>query len=413
MPAASEEPEADRSEPADATREPPPRRKPPVTIDLAANSTSDAAPGAPEPAPADIAEAASEVPDDETRDSPAEPDDRAGNTPAAIWNLDGANLVPLAAAALAGAVVAVAVGIALQSAGIVPSPAGRDARTALAQANRLEGDISTLSASMRGAITEQQAISARLAGLETIARDLITTTEQLRSLDSLTAATEARLDQLEQSVAALKNGGSGAPASDERIAALSSEVERLSARLAELTEAPPTDQRTAAAARGMAFASLRAAAERGEPFREELALLRLLGVDAATLAELDGAKDGVPSKAALATSFAAVADAIVAAGIATPADASVLERIWDQARSLVSIRPVGPIEGTTPEAIVSRMRASVKAGDLSAALAERGALPLASKSAFAAWARDAEARIALDRALIGLERAIETAAATQ
>jgi hypothetical protein len=163
----------------------------------------------------------------------------------------------------------------------------------------------------------------------------------------------------------------------------------------------------------MAFAGLRAAAERGESFREELALLRLLGVDAAILAELDPAKDGVPSKIALAAGFDAVADAIITASTPASGDATMLERIWDQARSLVSIRPVGPIAGSTPEAIVSRMRAAVNGGDLSAALAERAALPEGGKSASSAWARDAEARLALDRAVIGLERAIETAAATQ
>lgn len=409
MAAGSEEPEADRGESGDAMRQPPPRRKPPVTIDLAPNPGSG--PGQAEASSSEPTAPDPDFPHRTESDAPDSPDEPDRPAPFA-WKLDNASFVPLAAAALAGAIIAVVIGIALQSAGLIPSPFSRDARAALAQGTRLEGDMSTLSASMRGAITEQQAISARLAGLETIARDLITTTEQLRSLDGLTAATEARLEQLEQSMAALKNG-TATPANNEQISALSAEVERLSARLSELAAAPPVDQRTTAAARGMAFASLRAAAERGEAFREELALLRLLGIDAATLATIEPARDGVPSKATLATNFNAVADAIVAASTTSSADANVLERIWDQARSLVSIRPVGPIEGSTPEAIVSRMRAAVKAGDISAALAEREALPEAGQSASAAWARDAEARAALDRALVGLERAIETATATQ
>jgi hypothetical protein len=409
MAASTEEPEAERGEPGGAGREPPARRKTPVTIDLTANRGSDNA-ASPE-FPAEDAPDTLEIGDEPPRDAGPGLEDRP--PPASPWNFDNPNLIPLAAAALAGAIVAVVVGVALQSAGVVPSPEGRDARTALAQSSRLEGDMGALSASMRGAITEQQAISARLAGLETIARDLITTTEQLRSLDSLTAATEARLELIEQSLNALKTGGI-APVDDSRITALSAQVEQLSARLAELAEAPSRiDQQTSAAARGMAFASLRAAAERGEPFREELALLRLLGVDATTLADLDTAKDGVPSKAALAASFDTIADAVVAASAPASANASVLERIWDQARSLVSIRPVGPIAGSSPEAIVSRMRAALATGDLSAALGERAALPDTGKAASAAWAQQAEARIALDRALIGLERAIETAAATQ
>jgi hypothetical protein len=414
MAASSEEPGTDRGENGDEARRLPPRRKPPVTIDLAANPASDAA-GDSAPARDDDA-AATAGPTETGAPMPPPSLDGGGERRSAAWSLDGVSLVPLAAAALAGAILAIVVGIFLQAAGIAPSPASRDARTALAQTSRLEGDMNALAASMRAAISEQQALSARLAGLETIARDLITTTEQLRSLDGLTAATEARLRQLEESLAGLQaalkdnivpSGG------DDRVAALSSEVDRLSARLAELADKPPVDRNTSAAARGMTFAGLRAAAERGESFREELALLRLLGVDAVTLAELDRVKDGAPSKAALAARFEAVAEAVVAASDTDPADATVIARIWRQARSLVTIRPVGPIAGTTPEAIVSRMRAAVTAGDIAAALAERAALPEPGRTVSAAWARDAETRLALDRAVANLERAIETAAATQ
>jgi len=212
----------------------------------------------------------------------------------------------------------------------------------------------------------------------------------------------------------MRDLGPGGPSDlEQRIAAVTDEVNALSARLTRLAENPPVDRRTAAAARAMAFAGLRSATDRGEPFGDALEMLRLLGVDATALSALDAAKDGVPSKAALAARFDAVAGAILAASEAPPADADILERLWRQARALVTIRPAGPIAGPTPEAIVSRMRAAVSVGDFAVALGEREGLPEAGKAASSAWARDVAARIALDRALADLARAIETASAGQ
>ena len=70
------------------------------------------------------------------------------------------------------------------------------------------------------------------------------------------------------------------------------------------------------------------------------------------------------------------------------------------ARSLVSVRPVGPVAGSDPPAVVSRMEAAVATGDLATALRERDGLPPAGKDASAAWAAKAMERVNADRLLV-------------
>ena len=393
----------------------PPRRKPPVTIDLAATPIdSGDEPTAEAPPDAAAAEAApASVESEASGDTPPPADE---SPPSTIR--EGIAVAPLAIAALVGAIAALLVGFGFQATGIIPTPAAGDAHAALELAGKHEQQIAVVESAAARTATELQALSARLAGVETLARDLLATTEQLRGLDGTTAATEARLDrlaaQLSDLEAAMKDLGPGGPSDlEQRIAALTDEVNALSARLTRFAENPPVDRRTAAAARAMAFAGLRSAADSGESFGDALEMLHLLGVDATALSALDAAKEGVPSNAALAARFNAVADDILSASEAPPADADILSRLWRQARTLVTIRPAGPIAGATPEAIVSRMRAAVSAGDLEAALKEREGLPDSGRAASAAWIRDVAARIALDRAVGSLAQAIETASPGQ
>jgi hypothetical protein len=315
-------------------------------------------------------------------------------------------------------VAALVIAFLAATAGLVSTPASRNAAAALTRIEKLEADLTAARATEGRIATEVQAASARLAGVESMARDLVTTTEQLRGVDSSTAANEALINQLAAQVSDLRNtvksmaaSGSTAPGGGPELSALSARVDELSARLAALSEKPATDMQTAAAARTMAFAGLRDAAERGEPFGDSLRLLSMLGVDASLLTPLESAKDGVPSKQALATGFDKVSRAIIVASDTAEPDTNLFWRVVHQLGSVVTIRPAGPVAGTSPVAIVSRMRAAVDSGDLEAALGEREGLPDVGKTASDSWAREANARVALDKAVAGLAGAIETAAA--
>jgi hypothetical protein len=74
-----------------------------------------------------------------------------------------------------------------------------------------------------------------------------------------------------------------------------------------------------------------------------------------------------------------------------------VERLLESARGLVEVRRAGPTTGADPEAVVTRVRAALAAGDLQTALGEWKALPENARAATAAWAERAKARLAADR----------------
>jgi hypothetical protein len=126
-------------------------------------------------------------------------------------------------------------------------------------------------------------------------------------------------------------------------------------------------------------------------------MLKALGLDGEAVAALEPlAKNGAPTLAALQASFPGVADAILAAVTELDPDAGFIDRLLSFGSGLVTVRPTEPIEGDTPDAVVSRMQGAVNRGDLAAALAEREKLPPAGQSASATWAAAAADRTAID-----------------
>ena len=121
------------------------------------------------------------------------------------------------------------------------------------------------------------------------------------------------------------------------------------------------------------------------------------GRDDADVAALEPlAEAGAPTVATLQTSFPAVADAILAATSELGPDAGFLDRLLAFGSGLVTVRPTGPIEGDTPDAVVSRMEDAVRRGALADALAERDKLPEAGRNASATWAAAASDRVQID-----------------
>jgi hypothetical protein len=127
---------------------------------------------------------------------------------------------------------------------------------------------------------------------------------------------------------------------------------------------------------------------------EEIALLRPY------------AERGVPARAALVVDFPEVADRILEATAVSDPGAGFVDRIVAGIGGLVSIRPAGPIAGTDPQAIVSRMLAAAEQGDLAAALAEREALPEAGLAASSDWATRATDRATLDELVERIARGL-------
>ena len=115
------------------------------------------------------------------------------------------------------------------------------------------------------------------------------------------------------------------------------------------------------------------------------------------------AASGVPTLAALRSSFDAVANQIVHAAQAPEGD-GLLEQAAGNLMSLVTVRPVGAdVEGDSAVARVARAEAALEDGDLAAAVAELEALDGAAAEAAAPWLAEARPRLAAEAALHTLQ----------
>ncbi|MEJ0096718.1 MAG: hypothetical protein WDM84_00280 [Bauldia sp.] len=267
------------------------------------------------------------------------------------------------------------------------------------------------------------AIASR-GDVDTVANNLTALGKRIDGLPP--AATQADLaaltDRLGKLEAAVAAGGSGDGASPAAVASLTSRLDDAEAEVHALTDrVAAAEAKTAAAVptadganamKAVAVAALRRAAASGEPFAGDVDLVSGLGIGADDIAVLRPlALKGVESRAALATEFPAVADAILAAANQGGADAGFFRRVLDEVRGLVTIRPIGPVAGSDPAAIVSRMSDDVAKGDLAAALSERGALPQAAQDASADWAAKAADRVALDAVVERIAGSLDAAKA--
>ncbi len=247
------------------------------------------------------------------------------------------------------------------------------------------------------------------------------------ALSQRLAALDAQMKQTTETVAALSKDASAANADrmkeiDATLAAMRTELDRLGgtvdgitgdvdAKLAEIEKTVEESgggearrmARTTAGA--LAVGALERAAGSGRPYAAELDVLRPLVDDKTDLAVLDAhAATGVADLAALQAEFPAAANAVLTAG--TPGETGIVGSLVESARSLVRVRPTGRVEGTGRGAIVARIEAALKAGDLKAAESEWESLDDAAKVASQSWADKLKARVAVDGALAGLSAAL-------
>jgi len=417
------------------------RRRGPVTIDLPAEEIKRTAPGGPAPEGVPV----STVAEDASRSGsggPAGPEHGGGGTVADPPPRSGSPASMIGFAVM-GALVVLLGGYLLMFTDWLPSPGRNTANEALAETERLDGEIEALRQAV-GTAPDLEPLAARVAALEDVTADLGEIREAIGALIAADDANRAARAEIITDLDALQRefvAGAAAAGDPEAAAQLAEDINALSARIALLENAGPPEQlfelqrqidgieaavaaltdetaaltaeaaerdRAAGAARLLAFNNVQAAAIRGDVFVQELAILVELGVGGdAALALEDAAATGVPSRAELADAFDDVASAILTATREVDPDAGFWDRLWDNARGIVTVTPTVPVEGDTPAAIVSRMRAAIDAGDVETALAERLALPEVALAASAEWASDAEARLALDAALANLAAAVQ------
>jgi hypothetical protein len=191
-------------------------------------------------------------------------------------------------------------------------------------------------------------------------------------LSAVREAVGARLSEMDETVA-------------QRLAALEAGLSELQAR----SEAGLDD--AARVARAAAKERLALAVEGGLPFEEALDDLDdvpdILRASAGT---------GVPTEAELAEDLPPLArEALRAARAAEPGPPG----LGSLAGRFLNARSLEPREGDDPDAVLSRVEAAARAGDIAAALAEIEALPEVAREPLADWIDRAEAHRAAQAAL--------------
>lgn len=327
-------------------------------------------------------------------------------------------------AGLAGGLIALLLVAVLQWAGFWPG--GSAARESAAVAElRLQVDElrQTVAASDPALSTED--LDARIG--EEVEAGLAPLREEIASLQASVGEAggepvdlqpfEARLDELEAAIAGL--GDSGAPDAavadvEERFSALEARLDametadgaadELAARMEELEQGLSAVQNELGeradeprAALVIAASALKAAVDRGDAFQAELETYAALAPDADGLTGLGAyADEGVPTHTAILADLPDAADRMVAAGRDRQESDDLIANLWQSARDLVTVRPIGAVEGDSVEAIVARLEAAVRAGDYGTALSEYEQLPPAAQSAGADFMDRVRARHEID-----------------
>lgn len=231
---------------------------------------------------------------------------------------------------------------------------------------------------------------------ETLKSDLTAALDRITALEATSGAQAAKLgalDGLDQRIAA------AVAAAEARLqAAFDAKLQGALAALPPPTPPVMAPGDTAAATLALAAADLQEAVATGRSFEAELALVRQLAAESpavnAALATLEPlAPKGLPSESSLEAAFPAMAEAVVRAEQGQE-EGDWLDEIWHSVGSLVSVRPIGEVEGDSAKARVARAEQRLQEGDLGAAVEELQGLAGAPAEAAAGWLADAKARIA-------------------
>ena len=119
----------------------------------------------------------------------------------------------------------------------------------------------------------------------------------------------------------------------------------------------------------------------------------------------DAAAAGVATRRSLEMDFSQALPGVLSAAHMRE-DAGILARLFDNARGIVTVRPVGALDGDSPEAIVARIETRLADGDLAGALADWQALPQQARDAAGAWGVALAKKVSVDAAINDFSRAV-------
>jgi len=255
-----------------------------------------------------------------------------------------------------------------------------DLQTAIAETaagmDGLDERIATLESTAQASAPAAAAGTAPAPDLSSIEAEIASLTERLDALGTApagdgggetVAALRGSLDTLAAQVTTLET----------RIGEQEAQLEGMGETLAatQATVAAQPSDIGAAVRLPLVLSSMEAAFAEGRPFSAELDALRRAAPEMEVPQTLiDAAGTGLPRREAIERTFAAVLPAMLADRPADP-DADWQQATLDWLRARLALRPVGDVEGDSPEAQAARLEAAIARGDYATADELVAALP--------------------------------------
>jgi hypothetical protein len=307
-------------------------------------------------------------------------------------------VLPLVGAGIVGGLLAGAL-IVTANRFLAPS----DNATALAgRMTQVEQQLRELAARPVTGGTEAKRIdelASRIAKLENEARQgpadpgLVNRLSMLEgNLKALTESIGIAQRRADEAMGLAREGSERASGVAAALDAVKQRVEKLEQEIAKRSAAQNIDRPLRLL---VAATALMSAVDRGEPFANELAAVRALGVASEQSAALEPfAIAGVPSAASLARELSALTPALSAAAGAPARDGNFLRKLQANAERLVRIQRIEEAPGNDVPAILARIEGAASRGDVSATLVELGKLPPEVRAPAEAWIKKAQARAA-------------------
>lgn len=286
-----------------------------------------------------------------------------------------------------------------------PASAGEEVSALVEDANARIDSLGTLVEDLRGQIAQLKdaapagGAAPDSAALEELRTGLQALEERVASLPASGGGdTEALKSEIARVEEAARNAADIATSAADAASQAGARLDSIEESLAALSAKVEEQGETPAVALAIAASALKSAIDRGQPFTTELDTYASLAPDSPEIAALrELAASGVPTRAEIAREMSEAANRMAAAGRPADPSAGFFDRLWNSAQSLVQVRPVGEVEGTSVPAIVARIEAAVNAGDYARALAEYETLPEEPKAAGADFMARVRARQTADQ----------------
>lgn len=304
------------------------------------------------------------------------------------------------AAGILGGLVALAGAGVLQYAGYVPAP-GPD------RGGSVEQELKSEIEAIRTEVQSRPASGVDIGPLESRLAALEQTAPSGAGAPEVTAL-EAQVANLTKELASLKT-----ELADARQAADTANTE-LAGRIDQAEQKINEPVNDIEMAKAVAVTALKTAIDRGGPFLAELDALRSIAPEEAAVKELaEDASTGVATRTDLRSEFPAAATAMLDALHQPDPNEGLFARLYSSAMSGIRVRPVGSVEGDTPEAVVARIEDKLNNGDLKGASLEWASLPDAAKTAGQDFKQKLDRRLRVETAIDAAVAATMTRSGTQ